>query len=311
MKKVSIISIALYLILSFPLFSQNKTLFHYPLNNGNLWEYWEGPRFFAYEQRKVIGDTLLTNGKSYKIIQIKGNFNSGYIFQRLEDINVFQARPRFIPPDSVAYDEYLFYQLSVKIGDTWPYPAAKYNWDGFLADSGFVQVNAFGTVIFGGRNWKAVALGSYTLPDTGLWFDPDVILTDSLGIYSDAFEGGYYQLRGAIINGRQFGTITSVNEKNANPPSLLDLRIYPNPIVSDAHIQFSLKRAENLQISILDLLGRKINELPLRTYSAGLHTLHWNHKNGPVQEHLHSGVYFVVLTNNSNLRLTRKFMVLK
>jgi hypothetical protein len=311
MKKLTVYGVILYCIFNTPLFSQNKALFHYPLNNGDLWEYWEAPRFFVRMQHKVTGDTLLSNGKVYKIIEITENLSNAVAlqFQRIEDHCVFQARPSFIPPDSVAYDEFLLYKLEVKIDDTWPYPGYGYN--GFVADSGFVRVNAFGTLSFGGRNWKGVALGSYTLPDTGLWFDPDVVLVDSLGVYSDAFEGGYYQLRGAIINGRQFGTITSVHEKVTHPPSLVDLRTYPNPVVLDVHIQFLLKRAENIQISIFDLLGRKINEFPLRTYSAGLHTLHWNRTNGHGQAPLHSGLYFVVLTNNANLRLTRKFTVLK
>ncbi len=55
---------------------------------------------------------------------------------------------------------------------------------------------------FGGRNWKEEALGSYTLPDTGFWFYPDVILLDSIGVNRDAHEGNYFQLRGSIINGK-------------------------------------------------------------------------------------------------------------
>jgi hypothetical protein len=90
-----------------------------------------------------------------------------------------------------------------------------------------------------------------------------------------------------------------------------DLWTYPNPVVLDAHIQFLLRRPDNIQISIFDLLGRKIDEFPLHAYSAGLHTLHWNGADGHIKMPLHSGLYFVVLTNNSTLRLTRKFTVLK
>jgi len=111
MKKSLIICAAISFVSSFPLFSQGKSVFHYPLNDGDLWEYWEGPRFFIYEQRKVIGDSLLSNGKIYKAIKVTGVLNSGFIFQRIDDHRVFQARPRFIPPDSTAYDEFLLYKL--------------------------------------------------------------------------------------------------------------------------------------------------------------------------------------------------------
>jgi hypothetical protein len=133
-----------------PVLSQDKIVFHYPLNNGDMWEYCEGPRFFIYEQLKVIGDSLLSNGKTYKAIKITGNFSSGFKFQRIDDHCVFLAKPRFVPPDSTAFDEFLLYKLEMEIGDTWPYPGNGH--DGFLADSGFVLVNEFGSLSFGGRN---------------------------------------------------------------------------------------------------------------------------------------------------------------
>lgn len=314
MKKSFIICVALCFASSFPLFSQNKIVFHYPLNDGDLWEYWEGPNFFIYRQRKVIGDGLLSNGKSYKIIEVVSNQGyGGLMFQRVEDQNVFQAKPRFVPPDSTAYDEFLLYKLEVEIGDTWPHPGSDY--DGFIADSGFVRVTEFGVQSFGGRNWKGMALGSYTLPDTGLWFDPDVILLDSLGVYVDAYEGGYLQLRGAIINGRQFGTITSVNDRGtvSNPliPVVTSFRIFPNPVASDAQIQFELNRSSEIQFSIFDILGRQLYLSPPHRFGVGLHRLPWNDADGFIGTSVPNGVYFLVLTGNLSQRLVRKFTLMR
>jgi len=203
-------------------------------------------------------------------------------------------------------------KLQVEIGDTWPYPG--YGYDGFIADSGFVQVNEFGIQGFGGRNWNGMALGSYTLPDTGFWFYPDVILLDSIGVYVDAYEGGYFQLRGAIINGRQFGTITSVNVREVAStsliPSVMSFRIFPNPVVSEAEVQFELTGPSGIRFSIFDILGRKLYESPPRRFGAGLHSLPWNDADGHFRKPSGRGLYFVVLTNNSTLRLTRKFTVL-
>lgn len=312
MKKSFVICAALCIALNFPLFSQNKTVFHYPLNDGDLWEYWEGPQFFIYEQRKVVGDTLLSDGNVYKIIKVTGNLTNGYLrFQRVIDNSVFQF-PRFIPPDSLANEQFLLYKLAVEVGDTWPYPDG---YDGFLADSGFVQVNQFGSINFGGRSWNGVAFGSYTLPDTGLWFDPDVILLDSLGVYIDAYEGGYFQLRGAIINGRQFGTLTSVSVREAastSPiPTVTSFRIFPNPVASEAQVQFELTDVSEIRFSIFDILGRELYESPPRRFRAGLHSLHWDDMGELPKTSITAGVYFVVLTESLSQRLVRKFTVMK
>jgi len=312
MKKIFVICAAFYFALNLPLFSQNKTVFHYPLNDGDLWEYWEGPQFFIYEQRKVIGDTLLPDGNTYKIIKVTGNLTNGYLrFQRIIDNSVFQF-PRFIPPDSLADEQFLLYKLKVELGDTWPYPDG---YDGFLADSGFVQVNQFGSINFGGRSWDGVALGSYTLPDTGLWFDPDVVLLDSLGVYIDAYEGGYFQLRGAIINGRQFGTITSVNVREAALSSLIptvkSFGVFPNPVVSETRVHFELTDVSEIRFSIFDVLGQKLYESPPRRFRAGLHSLRWGDMGELTKTSIAAGVYFVVLTESLSQRLVRKFTAMK
>ncbi len=314
MKKFSVICAAFCLVSSFPLFSQNKTVFHYPLNDGDLWEYWEGPRFFLYDQRKVIGDTLLSNSQSYKIIEIVSNRGyGGLMFQRVEDQCVFQAKPRFIPPDSTAYDEFLLYKLEVEIGDSWPHPGPDY--DGFLADSGFVQVNEFGSLNFGGRSWNGVAFASYTLPDTGLWFHSDVILLDSLGVYSDAYDGGYLQLRGAIINGKQFGTLTSVSEReaaqNAHIPIVTSFRIFPNPVVSGIQIQFALNHPDEIQFAIFDILGRELYQAPPRHFGVGLHNLPWGAASELDKATLSSGVYFLVLNTGLSQQWVHRFTVVR
>lgn len=312
MRRISAFSAALYCILVLPLLAQDKTLFHYPLNNGDLWEYWEGPRFFIYEQRKVIGDSLLPNGKLYKSVEIQGNLQSRFLrFQRVENNCVYQYRPRFVPPNTLLHEEFLLYKLELKLADTWPYPG--YEYDGFILDSGFVRVEEFGSLNFGGRDWRGVAFGSYTLPDTGFWFNPDVILLDSLGIHSDAFEGGYFQLRGAIINGKQFGTLTGVDAKPDTPiiPSTINLRVYPNPVKPVSYVEFELPNVDLVQFFIFDVLGRQIFASPQKTYPSGVH--HWKFSDlyGLTKSSLPSGLYFLVLKGSLIPSVTQKFMIAK
>jgi len=312
MRKISAFSAALICILALPLLAQEKTLFHYPLNNGDLWEYWEGPRFFEYQQRKVIGDSLLPNGNIYKTIEIQGNLQSRVLrFQRVENNCVYQYRPRFVSPNTLLHEEFLLFKLELNLGDTWPYPG--YGYQGFISDSGFVRVEELAVQGFGGRNWKGVALASYTLPDTGFWFYPDVILLDSVGVYRDAYEGGYFQLRGAIINGKQFGTITGVEERSAAPviPTSINLKVYPNPVKSNLYAQFELSKADQIHISIFDILGRRIFASPPMTLASGFHQLNLNGQYGLAIDTLPSGFYFLVLNGKLTSDVTQRFMVVR
>lgn len=315
MKKIIVFCAAFYFSLNLPSFSQSKMLINYPLADGDLWEYWIGPQFFMYETRKVIGDTLLPNGKLYKKIEITGNLQSRVLqFQRIENHSVFRVFRRFVPPNTVVNEEFLLYNLEVKIGDTWPYPPVK-NYDGFLADSGIVRVNKFDSMIFGNHLWKRMTLGSYILPTFETWFSEDVMILDSIGVYQDGFEGGYFQLRGAIIRGKRYGMLTSVNEGERAPNRITDfalnLKNYPNPVINNLHIQFELKNPDRMEISIFNLLGQKVYEFPFRDYGAGTHRLSWNGKEEKTNRLLPNGIYLVSLISSSNQRMIRKFTLLK
>lgn len=311
MKKISIAFAAVLLLLLPEAFSQSKTVFQYPLNDGDLWEYREGPPLFIYHQRRVVGDSILSNGKTYKAIKISGVLDSGFLFQRIDDQHLYQAMPRFVPPDSTAYDEFLLYKLEVEIGDTWPYPG--YNYDGFIADSGFVEVNEFVIQDFGGRNLQGVWLSSYTLPDTGVWSYKDVLLLDSLGVYYDVYEGGHLELRGAIINGHQFGTITSfVNEpsveSNNSFSSSIDFKIYPNPVVSAAHVRFYLPIAGTITVRVHDVSGRMIKELSHGFHAAGEHKVTWDGRD-QLGRTVASGTYFSEIRFGEERKVAKMMLV--
>jgi hypothetical protein len=315
MKKSVVVYFTIHLVLGISVFAQNTTGFHYLLTNGNKWEYEEkSGGLILTETRKVIGDTLLPNGKTYKVVeQIHQRDGKHLIFQRLVKNEVYQFAPRFVPPDSLAHEEILLFKLEVKVGDTWPYPPNRYQ--GFLADSGFYRVREIGFMNFANRKWSNMVISSYTLPDTGSWFANDIVLLDSLGVYYDAFEGGYYRLRGAIINGRQFGTITHVNESptiSTIVPTVIPLfTTYPNPVVSDTKILFDLRRPSEIQISIFDLLGRQVYEFPAQNFQIGTHVFPWNGTDRLTGKPVPNGIYFIFLSGNSTTHLTRKFMLLR
>lgn len=306
--------VLLYLAFNMPLFAQSKVPFYYPLAIGDIWEYWQGPNFFVNEQRKVIGDTLLANGKTYKVIEIIGNQQNRVLkFQRVEDRQIFEYAPRFVPPDSVAPSEILLYEIKAEVGNTWPYQENGYQ--GFLADSGFYRVDDIGTISFAGQVWRKMVIGSYSLPDSSIWFAGDVVFLDSLGIYIDAFDGGYYQLRGAIIGGQQFGILTFIKEsrniQKHSPRTVSLMAAYPNPVVSGTKIIFKVNSQALVHISIFDITGKLVYEFPLQKYEAGLSSSYWDGTHQVTKQRVSSGLYICILTSNLRLRLTRKLLVLK
>lgn len=62
---------------------------------------------------------------------------------------------------------------------------------------------------------------------------------------------------------------------------------YPNPTYISSEIKFELKKSENVQIEIYNLLGNKVDEIIDRELPKGNHQLNWNTK------HLANGCYFL------------------
>ena len=79
---------------------------------------------------------------------------------------------------------------------------------------------------------------------------------------------------------------------------------YPNPFNSSTIISFSLMSHENVKLTIYDLLGREIDIITNREYSAGTHKLQYNAID------LLSGVYFYILEVGNFIDM-KKLIVLR
>ncbi len=84
---------------------------------------------------------------------------------------------------------------------------------------------------------------------------------------------------------------------------------YPNPFNAETTIQYSLDRRSQVNLSIYDLLGRKINTLVDASESGGIHSAQWNGTDfrGRV---VGSGIYFCRMKAD-NLIDSRKLLLLK
>ncbi len=310
MKSVIILFLSSLLVTS-NLFAQNVShKFNYPLNIGDFWEYryYTGGVPFTSVTRKVIGDTLMPNGKVYRIIQeYSPPYGTKLFFQRFNEDSsaVFQFYFRSRIPD-----EFLFYKLKTEVGDTWPYPPG--GWQGFFVDSGFVEVTHLADTTVWSNKFKFASIASFTLPDTGIWFDPDIILLDSIGIFVDSFEGGWLELQGAIIKNKRFGTITSVHsfETNQSENIISNFDAYPNPFNSFTAVEYKLNIAGRVRITIFNVLGEKVILLDASFQTPGLYRRQWFGENES-GELVASGTYIYTIEVNDMIITKKPILFLK
>jgi hypothetical protein len=103
----------------------------------------------------------------------------------------------------------------------------------------------------------------------------------------------YEELVGCIIDGRRYGTLVSVRDEGISPMVPISSRLYPcfpNPFNPSTTISYFLSEAGRVDLSVYDILGRKVIDLLDESQDAGFHSVLFQPKNLP------SGVYFVKLT---------------
>jgi len=99
------------------------------------------------------------------------------------------------------------------------------------------------------------------------------------------------------------------NEQRVIPEHFALYQNYPNPFNPTTTIEFSLPSSSDVDISIYNILGRKVNNLLNKNLSAGIHSIQWDglNDNG---KHVSTGIYFYKITAGS-LSDTKKMVLLK
>ena len=87
------------------------------------------------------------------------------------------------------------------------------------------------------------------------------------------------------------------------------MKNYPNPFVNETYISYQLPRETHANLSVYDMLGRRIMTLINKRQLAGTYTVRWNGRdeNG---NSVASGIYFYRLTTN-DFHATQKMLILK
>jgi hypothetical protein len=112
------------------------------------------------------------------------------------------------------------------------------------------------------------------------------------------------------------GQITSVNitlnyitaNDNNNNPVKIRLSNYPNPFNPVTNISFSISKTENLELSVYNLKGQKVNTVFSGIKNAGTHSFVWNGKDSD-SNNVASGVYYVRLKTDTETLMHKMILI--
>jgi hypothetical protein len=130
-------------------------------------------------------------------------------------------------------------------------------------------------------------------------------VTDSLGFTGYNGEVLAYGLSGAIIDGREYGVISSVGGKEKSLPIMYELlQNYPNPFNPNTTIEFQLNVSGSVRINTYNVLGIHIKTLIDEFLNAGKHKVIFSGENLP------SGIYFYSISVNG-ISETKSMVLIK
>lgn len=278
--------------------TQDTTLFHFPLNLGDTWEYAHKTGTLVTTTTKtVVGDTTLQNNLTYmQIKEFNPQFGTRFQFLRVQDsLRVFTLLPN--SPDPI---DTLLFHLRLYNGKKWRSGLYSDTATLMLVDSVY-QAEFFGRI----RNAARIILPEITF---GII---EFILVDSLGIFFVGFEGGTETLIGAIIDGIRYGTLTNIIIDSGSPPSAAFFlqQNYPNPFNSQTNIQYAQPKKGHVELTIFDLLGQKVSVLVNEVQPPGIYRIIWDGKNAARRD-VPSGVYIYFLNAAGNIDV-RKMSLLR
>lgn len=277
-----------------------------PLQVGNIWQYYYADND-AYWTTKIVKDSLI-NGKHYfKKINYetdpptrnfvsweRNDTTSGVTFMLdFQDVNENGDSLEELPLDSLEnpyWSRYITYKYSFN---------NQFFWSGAK------------TVLVGDTNWvridgDTVISREFQIGELFWW----EMIIEKFGIYAHSSESPIRGCTGAIINGKQYGTIVSVDDNFERTPTDFFLENnYPNPFNPSTTITYSIPKLPNqslvrIRLLVYDTLGRVITTLVDENKRSGTYSVTFN------AQGLTSGVYYYSLISESNV-ITKPMLLIK
>ena len=312
-----IISIFIFLLFTPQiLFSQIDTTLkdYFPMHVGDRWEYQSAGDIqgsFVLNLMKVNGDTVMPNGKSYRIFgwsEIYPVNQPEYnLFRRLDD-SMRIREYRGMVSSCLDSGDIVLYDLRVKDSTLWPVCQDVTPWH-------YRALVLTDTEYYSGINLTletkhfTYAYIDTIQHDTTWW--PITSSMDYLarGIGLARSWGEFQQptLTGAFINGIQYGVLSAVGDYQTRltlPAKTQLSQNYPNPFNPTTIIHYDLPKTVHVRLTISDVLGREMATLVNELQQPGSKSVEFNSTALP------SGVYFYRIVAGDFIQ-TKKMVLMK
>jgi PKD repeat protein len=178
--------------------------------------------------------------------------------------------------------------------------SAGYGW-GAVPDA-----NGMDSVIVFDNNSTAPSGGTtieWILPDGTVVNDPNYVYTpDSAGTYNVCvtISNPAINCLETYCDSIQYRLSSNVaNRKN----TLTDIKVFPNPLNSIANISLQLAENSNAELTVMDMLGQKVETLHKGNLMKGAHRFKWN------SDKVASGIYLLQIQNGNEVHTQRMSVV--
>ncbi len=297
---LSIFFQTLFFCLASPLFAQlPKASEFLPLQIGNIWQHQRADGFGVAVQSEVVSDTLL--GDTLIVYELR--------------FHAFQEEPptedwfeyRNYNHDSTAVFQHENFPENPVIGgiqliDT--QSGLQGTWKVLLGDTeGTAAITDTGsTLIFGEtRKWAEVNLIDERSDTIKVVPGFHEVFMVGIGLTRVGFDTLLY----ARVDGVEFGTPVSVeatDEQSQNQPDEFSLTVYPNPAKSQSTVFLDNLPAQELEISIFNILGQKIRSFGLQSVFKGIHQIKWDGRDDH-NRIVANGIYFVIARSSQKAKI--------
>ena len=240
---------------------------------------------------RVIGDTLMPNGKQYWILDPSDLFNN-----------------KFIRSDS----NYIYYWTHRYWLDTVWYEQRTFNFNAKALDVDTISINGFSIA----RADDPISDILFNKPTTfyvynlgGLIFG-SLSIANGFGYTSYEYRGDEmppfddWTLAGCVISGTLYGSLSSVISTQELPAQLELFQNYPNPFNGWTVFQYRIAKNDHVVLTISNILGQQVAVVIDEVQAAGQYTAHFHPTN------LTSGIYFCRLSTSTAVQTVR-FVYLK
>ena len=277
--------------------------YYNPLQVGNVWQYYDA-EYNHYSSIIVLQDSIINGKKYFKKIcypEFTINANTNIVWERndtlsgvsfmldFQDVNENGDSLDELPLDSLEnpyWSHYTTYKYSF-VGSNFSYPTAK---TVHVKDTSWVEIEG-DTVI--SRNFEIIEI---------FWAEN---IIEKFGISWNWSESPPRYCTGAIVNGRQYGTIVDIKKGDSKIVNEIVLENnYPNPFNSTTIISYSIPKSSEVILELYDILGMKVKTLLKEYKTSGFYFYKLN------MSEFTSGIYVYSLLNN-NLRINKKLVYLK